>query len=149
MNWVPVGGGFLALGHRPRLKELPKLKTAGCNIVLTLLSEREEAKIVGKAISDAGLEWIWFPLEHGDPPKESRRPAVRALFERLRAQLAEGQRIFVHCSAGIHRTGMISYALMRFLGMSADDARRTLSELRGVTAEGVGDARLKWGDDWW
>jgi hypothetical protein len=41
---------------------------------------------------------------------------------------------------------MICYALLRLLGLPADNARAKLAELRGVTAEGVGADRLAWGD---
>jgi protein-tyrosine phosphatase len=64
----------------------------------------------------------------------------------IAAAIARGGKVVVHCSAGIHRTGMIGYALLRQLGLSADAAREKLSALRSVTAEGVDSDRLAWGD---
>ena len=52
----------------------------------------------------------------------------------------------VHCSAGIHRTGMFGYALLRAVGLDREASNAKLRELRAVTAEGVGDERLAWGD---
>jgi hypothetical protein len=37
-------------------------------------------------------------------------------------------------------------ALPREMGLSREQALLTLSELRAVTAQGVGDVRLEWGD---
>jgi protein-tyrosine phosphatase len=145
-NWVSVGNGRLAIGHRPKLKALPSLKEAGCTHLLTLLGEREGAMTIGQAAQSAHIEWLWLPLDNGDPPPEVREPEVRTMLERLKLLLGYESSILVHCSAGIHRTGMISYALLRHVGMSPEQARRTLRELRAVTAQGVGEARLAWGD---
>jgi protein-tyrosine phosphatase len=145
-NWVTVGNGRLAIGHRPKLRALPRLKEAGCTHLLTLLGEREGAMTIGVAAQKAHIEWLWLPLENGDPPSEVREPEVRTMLERLALLLECGSSIVVHCSAGIHRTGMIAYALLRQLGISREQGIEKLSELRSVTAEGVGDARLQWGD---
>jgi protein tyrosine/serine phosphatase len=60
--------------------------------------------------------------------------------------IAAGGRLVVHCSAGIHRTGMFGYALLRQFGLDPEVARAKLAELRQVTAHGVGPDRLAWGD---
>ena len=85
-------------------------------------------------------------LENGDPPPEIREPEVRTMLERARLLLEYESSILLHCSAGIHRTGMIGNALLRHVGLSQEQARQTLLALRAVTAEGVGEARLRWGD---
>ncbi|NNC15830.1 hypothetical protein HJC22_08825 [Corallococcus exiguus] len=68
------------------------------------------------------------------------------MLRQLSAIVEGGGKLVIHCSAGIHRTGMFGYALLRQLGLSADAARARLAELRQVTAEGVGPDRLAWGD---
>jgi protein-tyrosine phosphatase len=145
-NWVHVGKGRLAIGHRPKLKALPLLKAAGCTHLLTLLSEREGAMTIGQAAQSAHLEWLWLPLDNADPPPEVREPEVRTLLERAKLLLECNSSILVHCSAGIHRTGMISYALLRHVGQAEEQAKQTLLALRALTADGVGEARLRWGD---
>jgi protein tyrosine/serine phosphatase len=52
----------------------------------------------------------------------------------------------IHCSAGIHRTGMIANALLRSLGLTADEAKAGLLTMRQVTHDGVGEHRLAWGE---
>jgi protein-tyrosine phosphatase len=54
--------------------------------------------------------------------------------------------VYVHCSAGIHRTGMLTYGLLRSMGMSGAAALATLHALRPETGEGVGEVRLAWGE---
>lgn len=51
--------------------------------------------------------------------------------------------IYLHCSAGIHRTGFFAYILLRLMGFDAAAALNELAELRGVTANQVGDDRIK------
>ena len=60
--------------------------------------------------------------------------------------LQQGHKIYIHCSAGIHRTGMITYGLLRYLGKDTNEAKQLLHQLREVTAAQVGDERLNWGD---
>lgn len=143
---VSIGDGALALTHRPKLKTVPALRTLGVTHLVTLLAEREGARQIGDAATAAGLTWIWAALEGGGVPSEARTAELRVVLAELARVIAGGGRVVVHCSAGIHRTGMFGHALLRQLGLSAEEARGKLAELRSVTAEGVGDDRLAWGD---
>lgn len=149
-HFEPLGGGRIGVGHRPRLKSLPRLQGAGLTHVLTLLSREEGAHEIGRSVEAAGMTWIWFPLPNGDPLPPSRDGEVRALFQRLTGILASGATILVHCSAGIHRTGMITAGLLASLqaaepmGVSPERLGAELLRLRQVTGEGVGAARLAW-----
>lgn len=146
LKLVAVAGGALALTHRPKRKDLPGLPALGVTHVVTLLAEREGAKEIGDAAQRAGLAWIWCPLANGEPPGLRATPELRQVLDDLAALVSKGAAILIHCSAGIHRTGMFGYALLRRLGMDRDDARAKLAELRVLTAEGVGDERMAWGD---
>jgi hypothetical protein len=143
---IPVGGGRLALTHRPRRKDVAGLPALGVTHVVTLLAEREGAKDIGEAVRGAGLTWIWCPLDNGQPPGTQRTAELRPVLAELAALVAGGAGVLIHCSAGIHRTGMFGYALLRQFGLDPVTARATLAELRVVTAECVGDDRLAWAD---
>jgi protein-tyrosine phosphatase len=145
-KFLPVGGGALALTHRPKQKDLPGLPAFSVTHVVTLLAEREGAQKIGDAVRHAGLTWIWCPLDNGQLPNERRTAELRPVIADLAALLVGGARIVIHCSAGVHRTGMFGYALLRHLGLEPAAARAKLMELRAVTGEGVGVARLAWGD---
>jgi protein-tyrosine phosphatase len=145
-QWVPVLEGALALGPRPKKTAFKVLKQEGATAVLTLLTEHEGATALGELAKAEGLTWVWLPLAGGDPPPVARDADIRAAFLEVRAALAAGGKVFVHCSAGIHRTGMMAFGLLRFLGLDAAQARLLLTHLRAVTAAGVGDERLSWGE---
>ena len=51
--------------------------------------------------------------------------------------------MLIHCAAGIHRTGTVSYSLLRLDGKAPREAYETLKLLRQVTYEGVGDWRIQ------
>lgn len=144
IDWTDVEGGKLAIGHRPAKKRLEALRMQGCTHILTLLSEREGSDDIRRGTIAAGIEWIWFEMENGDPPAPSRDEESKALFKKLSNALKKGARIYIHCSAGIHRTGMLTYGLLRYLGHNQEAADGLLHTLRQDTSEGVGEARKLW-----
>ena len=98
LKLVAVGGGALALTHRPKLRDVPGLPALGVTHVVTLLAEREGAKTIGDAVQRAGLTWIWCPLANGDPPDAVRTAELRAVLAELAVVIAGGAAVVVHCS---------------------------------------------------
>jgi protein-tyrosine phosphatase len=139
--------GQIAIGHKPG-KKLPmsQLKSDGITTVVTLLNESEGATAIGQQAAQAGINWIWFPFSASLATSEDNVPEVIKLYQQLNGLLQTGGKIYIHCSAGIHRTGMIAYGLLRFLGYTKEDAFDMLTAMREVTAAQVGSERLNWGD---
>lgn len=146
LNWIPVLQGHLAIGHRPKVKTIRTMRDLGGTHVLTLLSGSEGAEDIGREVRNSGLEWIWCPLKSAAPPSEEQQSTILDTFNLVKVALSRQARIYIHCAAGIHRTGMITYGFLRHTGMSADESQDALSELRQQTAEGVGSERQQWGD---
>jgi protein-tyrosine phosphatase len=147
LAWVAVGQGRLTVRGRPSIRALPGLRDAGCSHVVTLLSEAEGAPALGEAVRAAGMGWLWVPLRNGTPPVGSDRARVALAFPEMQALLAGGSSLLVHCAAGIHRTGMIAYALLRWCGSDREEALARLGEMREHTRSGVAEKHLAWGDD--
>ena len=145
LYWHALREGALAVGHRPGKKMIQAMPHQGVTHVLTLLAASEGAEDIGRAVQMAGLAWVWLPLASADPPGEDRHEEITQTFEAVRQALDDGGHVYVHCSAGIHRTGMVTYALLQHLGLPDDEALAALAELRAETAEGVGAERLAWG----
>lgn len=144
MDWVDISGGHLAIGHRPSTKMGYDLKLQNTTHVLTLLSEGEQAKTIQSIAKKHDMEWLWFPMTSAQPPGEERLPELTDLFVEMKRILHAGGNIYVHCSAGIHRTGMISLAFLRFLSKDANEAMALLKSLRVKTSEDVGEERVAW-----
>src|SRR3954464_15486604 len=98
-TWVPVGRERLALWHRPRLVSIPRLATAGCTAVLTLLSEREGAQQIGDLVQQAGMRWYLVPLPNGHPPTGELRETFKAVLLDVAGRIGEGDSVLLHCSA--------------------------------------------------
>lgn len=145
-DWVSIYKGFLAIGHRPSAKLVADLKLQNASHILTLLSENEGSRDI-KILSDkSGMGWLWFPMQSAGFPSEERYQELVTLFKEMKNILEDGGKIYIHCSAGIHRTGMITFAFLRFIGLSREEAQAKLAELRPTTSDGVGEDRMEWGN---
>ena len=60
--------------------------------------------------------------------------------------VANKEIVMVHCAAGIHRTGVFAYSLLRATGLSGKGAMTKILELREVTHRGVGKDRIEGAD---
>ena len=136
--------GALAIGHRPPLRAFKRMRDAGFTHIATILSPSEDPQAIGAAAQDAGLEWKWIAIGSTKNLPARDKPEIRESLRSLAAILDRGGRIYLHCSAGIHRTGMIAAALLFHLGHSEVDVREALRSLRHVTAQDMGDERFAW-----
>jgi hypothetical protein len=146
-NFVKVGNGRLALYHRPRGMDFPRLREIGCTYVVTLLKDSEHAKKYGTMTRNAGIHWIWLPVPNGNYPEGEVHQRLIQAMPQLSHLLDEGNSLLIHCSAGIHRTGTVAYALLRWRGIERDKAMRIIGEIRKETAEGMMEKRRRWGDE--
>lgn len=147
VNWVKIGNSYLAIGHKPGGKiSYEGLKDEGATTVLTLLNENEGSALIGKELNKVNIEWIWFPFSASKPLDGDDKILVFNLYNKLSALLENGGKIYIHCSAGIHRTGMVTFGLLRFLGNKRQESLILLQTLRDVTATQVGEERLIWSD---
>lgn len=146
IQWEPVRAGRLALDHRPRLRRIAYLPAAGCEHVVTLLSAAEGAEEIGQRVRAAGMAWTWIPLAGARPPEGRHERSARLAIADLARRLAAGESILIHCSAGIHRTGMVAYALLRVCGVNREAALDRIAAMRRHAREGLREDRLRWGD---
>jgi hypothetical protein len=130
MEWVQVSNGRVWARGRPGLRLIAALPP--CRVV-TLLSEREGAPQLGELVRAAGLSWTWLPLGNGRPPEGGTRKQAIATVPSQAAYLRQGESLLIHCAAGLHRTGMITWALLRCPGHSTDEARALLERIRAET----------------
>ena len=139
LTWRPVAGGELAIGHKPGKKLRAELADQSCTLVVNLLSDAESKASEGEAR-------VRLRLATATPPGAERSAEILALFERMCTELERGGRVYLHCSAGLHRTGMITNAFLRHIGYSAEASLELIRELRPLTAEKAGAERLAWGE---
>lgn len=126
---------------------MARLREEGCDRLVTLLATREGSERIGALAREVGMEWTWLPLDSGRPPTADadwQRIALGLIA--LAGRLNQGESVALHCSAGIHRTGMIAYAFLRAYGYTRPQALDTIARMRVVTRSGLTEAHLAFGD---
>jgi protein-tyrosine phosphatase len=147
VKFVKVGSGRLALYHRPRTEDFSSLYEGGCTHVVTLLKESEQAQRYGNLTKEAGMEWIWLPVPNGKYPETEVHERLLQAIHELSKLLDDGKSILIHCSAGVHRTGMVAYGLLRWRGLDQAHAITVIRQTRAETAEGLLEKRMRWGEE--
>lgn len=144
LAWLCLGEGRLGIFHQPGHHSLKNLKTAGADVIVTLLNEAEGAARIGKMVTGLGMEWIWLPMPDGKPPVGQTQEEIEEAIPGISARLDMGKSILIHCSAGIHRTGMVTLAILRYRGISEADALALLAQMRIHTYNGLRPSHRKW-----
>jgi predicted protein tyrosine phosphatase len=143
-KFVPIPGtnGSIALWHFPSAHQLKQAKHAGCTDIVTLQNESERINCVQRGCEKLDMDWIQFDFWTAFAEK-GQYLRVLQLVDELIAMMKRGAYLMIHCAAGIHRTGLLTYIILRRLGMPYVEAREYLRVLRPVTREQVGDDRIK------
>jgi protein-tyrosine phosphatase len=147
LTFVTIGQGKIALRGKPGRKFYEALPYLDCSRVVTLLSEHEGGLEVGEQVKERGVQWTWIPLEDGKYPLREAYARLRDGMIGLSDNLDKGESLMIHCAAGIHRTGMLTYGLLRYRGYSTDDAMRMIAQMRQHTHDGLQAKQMKWGED--
>jgi hypothetical protein len=136
----PSRGG-LVIGPRPGKRSKGSLRSLHLSHVCTLLSARENPDAVASIAQELGCRWIWLPMAGGQPSLLAKVdvPGLLGQFIAALADVAE-PRVYLHCAAGIHRTGFFASILLRL--EAVHDVAAALADLRPVTARQLGDERF-------
>jgi protein tyrosine phosphatase (PTP) superfamily phosphohydrolase (DUF442 family) len=146
LQWIPVGNGRLALSNRPKLRDIDQLAAQGCQRIVTIQGRNEQPQQIGQAAKAAGLAWTWIPVSQGKYPAQKADQVMRLGLQELVTAIEAGESVLVHCSAGIHRTGMLTFALLRWLGLPEAEALAVLATMRPATRAGIRAEHLVWGN---
>ena len=146
-------GGRLGLGccpgHRLRLSPLGLIRRTESlradlkliaawkpNAVLSLMEEQELTEagapvhLLAEELQAHGVDWLHLPICDMMAPDERFERAWVDLWPRLHRELEQGGRVFIHCYAGLGRTGTVAALILMNYGLSARDAMRQVREAR-------------------
>lgn len=146
-------GGRLGLGccpgHRLRLSPLglvrmqesikDDLKLIAAwkpHAVLSLMEEHELAgagapvHVLAEELARHKVEWLHLPIVDMMAPDERFETAWVEVWPRLDRTLRDSGRVFIHCYAGLGRTGTVAGLILMQYGLSAKEAMRQVREAR-------------------
>ncbi len=72
-------------------------------------------------------------METAKPIEQNRFNELVDLLSSMEQILNNKGKIYMHCSAGIHRTGMIGYCFLRYIGNDVKLSKHLLEKLRDKT----------------
>ena len=135
IKYIPVGKGCLAARGRPTVDDLSAWKP---HLLVTLSQSYEDGKRIRK-IQDrvdqcSGMQWLHLHMNQLSSKANSTLSEadeqsllkVDLVLQRLRS----GDRVVVHCHAGLHRTGLFIYILLRRHGFAPGEALEALRTTR-------------------
>ena len=134
----------LHIGPRPGKKSFSVLEDLAPTHILTLQAAREQVQPVEKIAKRLAAQWLHFPIDGGKLDVLAAAPLPQLFIMIGRAEKeAQRPRIYMHCSAGIHRTGFTAYCLLRRDGLDHETALEALKSEREVTFEQLGEERIE------
>ena len=118
--------------------EIEAVLDAGVDVVVDLT---EEGELPGYAVPPS-VRHVRHPIaDFGCPTSDD----LRETLDFVDAQLAQGNRVYLHCRGGIGRTGMVAACYLMRRGSSAEEA---LARLRAVGKGPEADEQLRLVEGW-
>jgi protein-tyrosine phosphatase len=122
--------------------DLTLLISNGATGLVTLIGEDEREKLGVSALPrlaiDKGLAWREFPITDRTAPTAGRQAEFDQLLDTLLAGLADGNRVAIHCQAGLGRTGLLAASLLVQSGTGPNDAIALVRSARPGSIETAG-----------
>ena len=153
-NFYTLKNGSKITCHgRPKESDIKRLKEEyKVNYILTIQSENENPKIIKKYCEETGeIYWHHLPLKGANMAifmnKEVQKMIINNIIEILNQMKNNQLVIFMHCAAGIHRTGTILYTILRLCGESKDNAFNAIKFIRIDTFRKCGLNRLNYAEE--
>jgi len=85
-------------------------------------------------------------METGAPARLGKRTDLAPRVLEICRLLDGVNTILIHCSAGMHRTGMIAYAILRCHGLDGDGALHAIDIMRPHTRGALDAERIDWAE---
>lgn len=145
--WITA---YLATQPRPAGKEnlpaeIENWVKQEVKIVVSLLTPSENKELgleqEQTICEEKGINFVNFPIEDLQLPESFL--ATKKLAEMLQNAILEGQKVVIHCRAGIGRATLLASSVLILSGLSAQKALATVGQARGVTVPDT-QAQKEW-----
>ncbi|MBX3454088.1 dual specificity protein phosphatase family protein [Ferrovibrio sp.] len=148
------GGGAIGMAHCPGrnsvdargirwsrdlAEDIAAIADRGVGLVVSLLGDGELARHgaagLQAGLAAKGIAWLQIPIEDYQPPGPASLAQWNDALPDVLRRLAEGERILIHCAAGLGRTGTMAAMLLVAGGASALEAIAHVRQARPGTIE--------------
>jgi len=110
------------------------LKSAGTNMLLTLMSDDEmvknNAELLPQACENQNINWIQLPIPDDAAPNQAFESQWQANQSRILEVLNNKGSIAVHCKGGSGRTGLVIGVVLLAYGWSGEKVINAVQGLR-------------------
>ncbi|MGI0116013.1 protein-tyrosine phosphatase family protein [Zooshikella sp. RANM57] len=128
--------GSLAFSERPKIKEIKNLAHGNCSCVVTILAAHgEQALRIGNEVQAQGMHWEWVKVKNAVKIDANEKAIFKQAVKNVSTCIKNNQNILIHCSAGLHRTGIFAYCLLKHLGVPENNALDYIRQIRFKTFE--------------
>jgi protein tyrosine/serine phosphatase len=137
--------------RRPCLKSIPVLKEVyGLNAILSCITKKEKPESIENVTKEIGISFFNIPFKKAKPHSLQKSETIKMLVEEINKiyenLMSQTLTLLVHCAAGVRRTGIVVYCLLRLNGESKDSALEIILNLREETRNGIGDYRIEYAE---
>lgn len=137
---------------RPTGKDIKSMKLVyGVNCVLTLQHAKEKPEEIKKICEENKLKWLHIELAGATIPyfqkSENQKLLISSLKNLTQILRNFSVNLFIHCAAGLHRTGIVVYSLLRIFGETPESALQALEYIRSETRKEVGEKRIEFSEN--
>lgn len=128
INWIDEA--VLACGGIPiSVENLESLKSQGIKAIVTLTEHplTVQKELSAETLANMGFETLHVPIVDQTPPTKQQVEEVVAFIN----QMKEKQKsVYLHCHAGVGRTGTMAHAIYLYVGMSLDAVKAKIKIAR-------------------
>jgi protein tyrosine/serine phosphatase len=133
---------------KPNFKEIKNMKlTYGVNHILTLLKPKEKPEEIKECCEKNNINWSIIYLDGANlgyfRQKSTQEAIVNGILNIYEILVKNPVVLFIHCAAGLHRTGTILYSLFRIFDETPESSLDALKYVREETWKKVGEERIK------
>lgn len=139
---------------KPKRSDIAYLKKMyNINVIITILSDKEGAEEIHKYTEEEGeIKWIHLPIRGANMTCLKKEETIKMIIEcllELYEDMKKNKRIiYIHCAAGLHRTGIILYTLLRITGETKENALNIIKDIRLETYKYCGEHRINYAESY-